>query len=295
MTCAVVTSIKGSDGASRDLCVVAAIDVGHVAAAEHIAFDGATIDMDYGPTHGIDRERREIGGSVITETHWCQVTACIDIAFNSGSSSHDCVGFIVGRYKQSHIVFVGIINTRNIVEVTVAMIEAVGTGEEVFIDCAARGFDVGAALYLLISHCVGCRGGVDTGAAHVATHVAAAKHTAHMSTFDLHPGAVVDITHTAAAIDVVNQHGGAVQPHKGAVVDAIAVDGAGYMRQHVASVAAAVYGAHAARGEGDGRYAVHGCLVVAAIKVAHVIDAFAVPSVVVLDGDVAAGIGTDGV
>ena len=81
-----------------------------------------------------------------------------------------------------------------------------------------------------------------------------------MAFLEFHPGAVVDIAHLASAVEVIHQHQRAVQHHVSAVFDGIAVDCqivvcrgtvVGLLSQHVACVAAAVYGAYTALCQGD--------------------------------------------
>ena len=283
LACAVVAAVDSRNGASRYHDIVAAIDVGHVTTAKHIAFNRATIDMDYGPTHSVDWERREIVGYMVAETYRSQVAACIHIAFNGGTCLHNGVCLIVGRHEHSHIVFVGIIDAAFIVEVLIAVVEAVTASKEVFVNGAARGFDVGAALNFLILRSTRCTW-VDAGATHVAAHVAAAKHGAYVTILDIHPCAVVHVTHSAAAIEVVDNDVVTIQNHFSAIFEghigcvvAVFVDSSIVRSKHVSRIAAAIHRTYATRGQNDRWHAGHVFHVVAAIEIAHIIDALAVP------------------
>ena len=101
-----------------------------------------------------------------------------------------------------------------------------------------------------------------------------------MAILDFNPGAVVHVTHLAAAIQVVHDDFAAVHLHMGAVFHGVAVDGervagavVGFIGQHVAGIAASIHRAYAARNQGDPWHVGHGLLVVAAKEGAYVVNA----------------------
>ena len=84
---------------------------------------------------------------------------------------------------------------------------------------ATRSLDIGGAFHILVLffrhtatisyHIV---------ASHVATDVAATVNGAHVAVIDFDPCAVLHVTHLATAIEVVDQHIGAVHHHVGTIV-----------------------------------------------------------------------------
>ena len=99
----------------------------------------------------------------------------------------------MGRNVKADIVVfeVVIVDTGDVCFTVVAVVEAVAACEEVAVDGAADGFDIGGALYILVlvaRHTAGVANIIV--ASHVAADVAAAIDGAHVAVGYLRPGAV---------------------------------------------------------------------------------------------------------
>ena len=191
-----------------------------------------------------------------------------------------------------------VVDAGNIIPSIVAVVASVAAGEEVVVDVAAGDLDEGGSLHGLIFLMAGTVSVCiieQVSAAHVAADVAAAIDCTHMAGAHLNPGAAEHIAHLAAAIEIVDQHVGAVHHDMGAVVDVVrgTLDfegtkiggdaGSGHLAVHVARIAAAIDGAGAARSQRDGGHHCHRSLVVAAKEGTDIVDAGAVPGVAAVD------------
>ena len=135
------------------------------------------------------------------------------------------------------------------------MVITVAAGEEVFVNHATRCHNVCTAKHCLFFQC--SRNiwsiGVDTGASHIAAHVAAAIHSTHMAFNEFNPSAVADIAHLASTVKIINQNVRTVHLYMGTIFHNITVDDERTScaivvgeAPHVACVAAAINRAHAA-------------------------------------------------
>lgn len=258
---AVVAAIEGTgkiarhaDGTARHSHLVATQDGSHVATAKHIPMHLTAIHAQRGQAH--EFRKYSLAHRSVGETHWCHVATRINISLDQSISCNDHMGLIVSRDEPAHIVFgFAVVDTFDVSDAVVTMIETIAAAEKVFVDLATRSLDIGSSLHFLILYSwrIAWRILVNTLAAHVATDVAAAIDSAHMAVLKFHPGAIVHIALLAAAIEIVDQDVGAIHLYMGAIMEHKVIESfiiklechGAISCKHVAFVATAVNGANA--------------------------------------------------
>ena len=160
-----------------------------------------------------------------------------------------------------------IVDTFNIADTVVAVVETITASEKIVVDDTACCLDVGATLNSLIvlRRRIARHIRIDACATHIATDIAAAIDGAYMAIHDFRPCAVVHIALLAAAVEEVDEDIWAVHLNVGAVfyihtygIIAVCVWGhyrSLFLSQHITLVTSAIHGANASRGKDKVRYA----------------------------------------
>ena len=190
------------------------------------------------------------------------------------------------------------------------MIETIAASKEVFVYSAACSHYISGTIDLLIIR-VGCCSTreewtcveMNTSASHIATDVATAIDSTHMTVCHLDPCAVIHIAHLASTVEIVYYYIGTVHLYMGTIFHLIvintkgtAVTVIGNHGKHVACITSTVDSADATACQGEGGQTCHVGLIVTAKECANIVYASAIPCICLFDGNaVAYRIGVDGI
>ena len=293
--------------------VTQTVDGRHVAAAEDIALHHAAVHVQVdaavlGAALGIQRTHHAVkqdmvARDVLVEAHVGVHAASNDVALHHAAlDAH--VGVVVRGQQAAHMLVVGVVVLARVGVVegrvlivalaVVAVVVAVrATHQVAYNDDIVVEVHIGAVAHADAGITDGVAAGVHLPArrAHVAAHVVAAVHIAEHAALQHHTARTPHVGHAAAAEDVV-----ALDPRiLGRVDNGTDIGGPGHvavgvlhglvhdghkLRQrqaatvdHVASVAAAIDAAHAARRQLDDRQGLHLGFVVAAEEASYVVVA----------------------